>query len=192
MLPTRDQDYSRSFIMKTHIIETVDELCKERPLRDVSVREICKAAHISRQTFYRHFGGKGELSCWIVTRMTAQKLRSIGRGLSWEAAIVELVGETREQFERILSDSIQLPDAQRTLRVQASEIEREFLSILRERRVPVCAMLSRQIQLFSIIWSASFIEYTKDPEWARMAPDEFAKLISSFIPKEIKAALISS
>ena len=50
---------------KIQIAEAMKELCKKKPLRSVTVKDIIDACEINRSTFYYHFPDKHGLMEWI-------------------------------------------------------------------------------------------------------------------------------
>ena len=50
---------------KIWIAETVKKLLVQKPIEEIRVTEICRAAEIKRPTFYYHFRDKYELMAWI-------------------------------------------------------------------------------------------------------------------------------
>lgn len=56
---------SNSIITKEAIVRGFLELLQNNALSDISVKELCGACHISRNTFYYHFQDKYEVMCCI-------------------------------------------------------------------------------------------------------------------------------
>lgn len=52
--------------MKSKIAQSMFDLMKNYPYREISVRIICEAVPVSRPTFYHHFHNKEALIKWIV------------------------------------------------------------------------------------------------------------------------------
>jgi len=72
------------FETKRRILRAVD-----RPIRSLSVADICAAAHISRQTFYNHFDSKNHVSFWFNTFSRTHFLDAAGRTLTWEQSLLK-------------------------------------------------------------------------------------------------------
>lgn len=49
-----------------------------RPLEKVTVSSICRRAHITRQTFYRHFLDKDDLVCWYFGKLCLKSFEEMG------------------------------------------------------------------------------------------------------------------
>lgn len=50
---------------KLWIAEKMKEIMKDKPIEQIRITEICKAAEIERSTFYYHFKDKYDLVAWI-------------------------------------------------------------------------------------------------------------------------------
>ena len=53
---------------KIWIADTMARLLQQKPIEDIRVTEICRAAEIERPTFYYHFRDKYELMAWMFCR----------------------------------------------------------------------------------------------------------------------------
>ncbi|MBR4444349.1 MAG: TetR/AcrR family transcriptional regulator C-terminal domain-containing protein [Solobacterium sp.] len=69
---------------KLWIAQTMKELMKKKPIEEIRVTEICKAAEIERPTFYYHFRDKHDLVAWIFYQ-GAFKTNVIGKEEAAEA-----------------------------------------------------------------------------------------------------------
>lgn len=65
--------------MRLRIMRTID-----RSLDDISVREICERAGISRWTFYHYFDSKYDIPVWHGILVQQFYVDKIGRTLDWE------------------------------------------------------------------------------------------------------------
>lgn len=69
---------------KFQITLLVNELCANKKFGDITVADICKAAGISRATFYRLFPDKFSLNNWCQAFNFSVGIRQIGRTYTWE------------------------------------------------------------------------------------------------------------
>ncbi len=53
---------------KIWIADIMGRLLQQKPIRDIRVTEICRAAEIERPTFYYHFKDKYDLMAWMFFR----------------------------------------------------------------------------------------------------------------------------
>ena len=56
---------------------------KSTPFEKMTVSSICEAAGINRQTFYRHFKDKYDVSSWFTHRLIDRTCRQIGLTVGW-------------------------------------------------------------------------------------------------------------
>lgn len=68
---------------KISIIKGMSTLLKKRPLCDLRTVDICAAAGVSRQTFYRCFDDKFAAALWFVEEGMRGSVRQIGVTLGW-------------------------------------------------------------------------------------------------------------
>lgn len=65
--------------MRYRIFRTLD-----RPLKSMTVSEICEKAAISRDTFYRYFTSKYDIVMWHGRLVQAIYLDQVGRSIDWK------------------------------------------------------------------------------------------------------------
>jgi AcrR family transcriptional regulator len=65
--------------MKFRILRAVDQ-----PIDELSVKDICANAHISRDTFYRHFASKYDIAVWHGEYVQGFNLDNVGRTIDWQ------------------------------------------------------------------------------------------------------------
>ncbi|MDR2197282.1 MAG: TetR/AcrR family transcriptional regulator [Coriobacteriales bacterium] len=73
----------RDDLVRMRILDITDRLMLETSLDRLSVTEICKAAGLSRQTFYAHFRDKYAIAQWYWELLGQRFLRETGRTLDW-------------------------------------------------------------------------------------------------------------
>lgn len=90
---------------KEDIINGFLELAKEKRPDKITVIDICKKAHIARETFYYHFEDKYDLFKWMYRQNLTERIRShFGEG-SWQEIIEKAINDAVEYhitFEKIL------------------------------------------------------------------------------------------
>jgi len=68
---------------RTLILDALERLLAEIPLRELGVEEIAQAAGITRTRFYRYFGSKGEAYAALLERIAAEVLDVYETPGSW-------------------------------------------------------------------------------------------------------------
>ncbi len=66
-------------VARMSIINAIDA-----PINDLSVKEICEKANVSKQTFYSRFSSKYDIPNWYAAHYEQRMLNKVGRTLSWE------------------------------------------------------------------------------------------------------------
>ena len=52
------------------------EMCKTRPLKSITIKDILDKTGVSRQAFYNRFKDKNDLIQWVYEKRTGQQLLS--------------------------------------------------------------------------------------------------------------------
>ena len=82
--------------MRFKILHAVD-----RPLDELSVKDICANADISRDTFYRYFTSKYDIAVWHGKLIQSLYLDQVGRTIDWETGYFHnfrLLAEEKEFY----------------------------------------------------------------------------------------------
>jgi AcrR family transcriptional regulator len=72
-----------NFEIKIGVLNAMTELMAETPFDKLTIGSICKAASMSRTTFYRYFDDKFAVAQWYVRYAFSQGTDEIGRTLPW-------------------------------------------------------------------------------------------------------------
>jgi AcrR family transcriptional regulator len=72
-----------NFDVKLSILEAMERLLPEIPMRKLTVMKICEEAGISHASFYRYFKDKFAVAQWHVRYTQIQGVDKIGRTLNW-------------------------------------------------------------------------------------------------------------
>lgn len=92
---------------KFHIMHSIT-----KPLKDLTVKQICEDAGISRQTFYRCFSTKEDIPYWYSQHIEKLALNEIGRTLTWEEGHkrhCEYLCRERDSLSIMLKETLPLP-----------------------------------------------------------------------------------
>jgi len=82
---------------KLRILETADELFYDDGIRMVGVDRLIAAAHVTKATFYKHYGSKERLVVAYVEhrhRMVAERIAALAREAGDPAAVVRSMRDT--------------------------------------------------------------------------------------------------
>lgn len=74
---------SASMEMKYNVFRSIDE-----PIEKLSVKDICRKADISRDTFYRYFTSKYDIIVWHGMLVQSLYLNHVGRTITWEVGFL--------------------------------------------------------------------------------------------------------
>lgn len=82
------------------------KLLEQRPLDQLRVRELTELCGLRRQSFYYHFKDVYDLFAWSVRREGALLLERQEECLTWQQALLDLLGRAREErsFYRAVLD----------------------------------------------------------------------------------------
>ncbi len=78
------------------LADTLLDLMERRPYDEISIKDICLNADLSRQTFYNYFESKEELFRYLLRSTYEDKLNSIDEIPSSKEAISTFVNTTKE------------------------------------------------------------------------------------------------
>ena len=89
---------------KIWIANTLKKLLAKKPIEDIRVTEICRAAEIERPTFYYHFRDKYDLVNWIfyVGFIEEADISSYKTGWDWLADICRYFYREKEFYRAAL------------------------------------------------------------------------------------------
>lgn len=176
-------DYESSFSeitdLRLRVLRSID-----RPIRRMSVREICSKAHISRATFYRLFSSKEEITDWWTIWCSQFYLDEIGRTLTWEEGYLghaRLVGREIDVLRIALSDglgSYKIPIFAGGLLAQRRQ------SVIKETLIQYRHVVLND-KLTFIITAFVQIELMQSVEWCRhraYSPEHYAEYIVELVP----------
>lgn len=82
----------------------------DAPIEKLSVKEICKKAGVSKQTFYSRFTSKYHIANWYAEHCEKRSLNEVGRTLSWEEGLGLLFGAYEAHRSLFFNTSIQTKD----------------------------------------------------------------------------------
>ncbi|MFC1620420.1 TetR/AcrR family transcriptional regulator [Candidatus Neomarinimicrobiota bacterium] len=107
--PLRQRKYART---KLALMNAALERLREKPLEEISVRELCEVAEVSEATFFNYFPGKTDLlvyfvQLWIIEAgWHAQRALEAGSGLGAIEAIFEFTARRHAENPEVMAEMI--------------------------------------------------------------------------------------
>ena len=123
-----------NYDIKMEILKATTALVDEVPFDKLAIGAICKAANISRTTFYRFFDDKFAVAQWYANYAFAQGTNEIGVSLPWYEGyyITEVLMTDQVAF----SKGLEVARFQRHRQLFAAEAPRKALRDHRRREAP--------------------------------------------------------
>lgn len=100
--------------VKSIIADSLLELCKEKPLKKISISDILNKSKISRQSFYNHFRDKEDLIRYIYMERIIFPWKSADPNLEYSSVLLG-VFQRYEQYHSFMKQALLL-DGQNNLR----------------------------------------------------------------------------
>ncbi|AZA10777.1 TetR-like C-terminal domain-containing protein [Corynebacterium gerontici] len=116
-------------------------LLKEKPLRRVTVAQLCRVAVINRQTFYYHFNDIVDAAAWVFAREVADHILQHASYEQWADGLEQLMVYMHDNAEqaRAVIDSLPWSRTERffhaTLRQMMTAVVDELLTLSPELQV---------------------------------------------------------
>jgi AcrR family transcriptional regulator len=173
--------FSKNFHEKLKVMRCID-----RPIRCMTIEEICEKARVSRSTFYRLFETREDFYYWYALAVGSVALDQIGRTMTWRQGM-------EYHFTLLYQEKVHLRYiAEREDIFNTSYIEKRREQIITKtlqdwRHVPLTPELRFQISAYTHTeaWAA--------PRWFRanmnIEPMEFARLLENCVPRELHEAM---
>lgn len=172
---------------KLDIVSALTNLLENTPFEQVTINEICKMAHISRSTFYRHFESRDAIPLWHIEHLFRIGSFEIGRTRTWyEGHLITLAAMNRWA---LLYQRLELPNGCAPLRKYSTKSHVDNLkeTLTKYHRVALTKRLEFQVETFA----KTRTDITKkwvfrgfDPE-----PRIFAEYTNSVVPAELFSLL---
>lgn len=180
-------DLEQGFDTKMRIVASVIELGKINSIDRTTTMQICEAAGVSRQTFYRYFKDKYDVVQWYNLYLMGDFANVISNGLTWEEGGLLNLHRTHEErdFYRV---SLQLSKDVNSLYLSGQPM---LLSLWTEtlRTLPgfnLTPRLEFQLKAWTIAGNALVIDWVMDGFRTPVADE--CDLILSCMPQELKKA----
>jgi AcrR family transcriptional regulator len=185
MKPIYDPDSSHLdnvYKIKMHILRATNDLSETIAFDDLSVKEICSKANISRQSFYRYFVGKYEILLWFFTNVITEYQGEIGQTLTWEEAIrlMHRVADRRIALTRSLySSSFRTRMIEDIILVTQETIRRA----LSAKSIQTTPDIDFQIDAWAYVFSCSIAKWNRTGQ--AMPAERFSQYLVSCVPTRL-------
>lgn len=170
--------------LRERITDAAEKLLADRSFSELQVKDICKEAGISRQTFYRYYRDKYEILQWSFLHICESALFEIGRTMGWEEA-------THSTINQIV--------ARKQLYMKGYQDSRNYQSIsafghrmVRENMTETLTkhkklLLTEELEFQINYWANStLITFTN---WGKkgmlIPPDKFTRFLTDCAPHEL-------
>lgn len=87
----------KGYETKMRVVEAVMKCAGKTPISAMTVRDVCRQAGISRQTFYRHFLDKYDVLGWYNQQLYGVLAYRVGKDLTWDEAGQRMLERTRDE-----------------------------------------------------------------------------------------------
>lgn len=155
-----------------------------QPLATMSVKDICKNANVSRQTFYRHFESKFDVPVWFSVHCEGFYLNEVGRTIDWQTGYYHhfrLLAKERDFLQRVL----------RAVPIEMNPMpnrrKNTLLKTLILREVAVDDIMLFGLDTFVMIETELVMKWVRDG--LQTDPLALARLITSVVPRTLYDAL---
>ena len=172
---------------RLQIAKCLNELMKKKPIKSISVVELCKAADISRTTFYTYFHDIFAVSEWLWEYSASDILSNIGKEYGWSEGhrrLYEFMLQNKEcilytENDRLANSFISSAD-ERSFTIHISAIEEKLGR----------SLTKKELQLLQYI---SYIHASITHKWIHdgmvVEPAEMQEMIADILPPLITETL---
>lgn len=172
--------------MKMNILSCTNELVRKIDYEKLTISDICKESHISRQTFYKCFDGKNSILPWYITNIHKEYFGAIGQTLTWSEAIRL---SFRFSHRRLDLDTCFFKSS--AAEAAIGEIARSMSEVLesdaRRKGVRLTDELRFQITHWSWLFSHAIAEWNASGQ--AVAGETFGRYLESTVPSGLHEAL---
>lgn len=169
------------------ILDALVELTESVPFEQVTVRQICEKAQISRQTFYTYFQDKYDAALELVAPTIQNIFSQLGETLGWRQAYLQLF-EIIEKNPWGLMRVVQSNDRNsiKNSTIRSSRVDFTNAYIKRHGKKPD-GLIAYQIERFSITASLATDDWILSG--CAVPAADFVDRYISLIPRELFEAI---
>ncbi len=170
--------------LRERITDAAEKLLADRSFSELQVKDICREAGISRQTFYRYYRDKYEILQWNFVHICKSTLFEIGRTMGWEEATYETIEQIvarKQLYMKGYQDSrnYQSISAFGHRMVRENMIE----TITKYKKLPLTEELEFQVNYWANSTLVTFTNWGK--KGMLIPPDKFTRFLNACAPCEL-------
>jgi len=158
----------------------------DTPINDITVSNICEKAGISRQTFYKYFDSKYDISFWYVLFCDELTLTEIGRTQSWHDGLRGFFKLLRREkdFYQYSAHKAYTEGADRADRHRSCVLKETLVDF---RHLDLTEDLEFYVKAFAELFNTCVGDWFKSE--MKISPEDMARMIANCVPRPLYEAL---
>ncbi|MEG0076960.1 MAG: TetR/AcrR family transcriptional regulator C-terminal domain-containing protein [Anaerorhabdus sp.] len=173
--------------IKFELANSIKTLMKTSPLDKITVTDIVKEAHCTRQTFYRHFVDKYDLVNWYFEELVMQSFKEMGLSKTLYEGLVKKFNFIEQEYN-FFYEAFSSNDANSLVQYDYETILDFYTKIIEKKtHIP----LDNQTTFLLKMYCRGSIDMTVD--WVKngmkLPPKEIAALLIQALPEPLKEDL---
>lgn len=179
----------KGYETRLKIVQAIAQLAKEsNDIDKVSVVQICERAGVSRPTFYSYFSDKYEAIQWYVSLAFQQSLALVGHELTFYEGIERIIWMIDEDRDLYSAAYVNHNEYYSVTARSEHALYDIMMQTIKDNGIDFNPTLQFQLKVWGRMASVLGAEYTL-PEYADVSPEEYARMMTSCIPRELLAAM---
>lgn len=159
----------------------------DAPIKEMTVGDICEKAEISRQTFYKYFDSKFDISFWYVLFCDKLTLTEVGRTQSWHDGLLGFFTLLKRE-QKFFRYSVRNGYPESSERANRHRKTTLCQSIVEYRDARLTEELEFYVDTFSELLSKCVGDWFRN-EMDR-SPQEMTLLIENSVPRPLHSVLV--
>ena len=177
-----DASYDEHSETREAIIQAFEYLLFKHEYSEVSVKQICAEAHVSKPTFYRYFHNKDSIVHWMLAESIKQGIALVGLRHNWYDGFYR----TALYFYRhrtLFSDPQNAELTASFVNYSSGYFKRILTTTLTSKNIKITPKLSFQIDSFNFAQGYMTRQWAK--EGMHMPPELYADYMTSVVPIDL-------
>lgn len=177
----------KSLDARYRLADGLKTLVRSESLDRITVMQICKAADVSRQTFYRCFLDKYDLVNWYFERLVDQSFREMGVSLTLREGLLNKLRFIKDE-QSFFACAFSSNDANSLMRYDYEYIYRFYSDIImRKTGLPPAEDISFLLEMYcrgSVEMTARWVV-----SGAKLCPEQMVELLLEAMPLRLESLL---